>query len=336
MERACNWTHQEKPGKRSFLKEKESMSQRDKKEMMPQGAVRAFPFVSVIVPVYNDAERIGKCIEALLDQTYYPDRYEVLIIDNGSTDETCKVVKKYPVKLLFETEKQSSYAARNKGLAAAKGEMIAFTDSDCIPLKDWIEKGVAHVQRAEGCGLVGGRIEIFVRIPGKPNAVELYDSITGFNQKNDVERQHFGSTANVFTRKRIFDHVGFFNDNLKSGGDNEWGRRVHAFGYHHIYADDTCVGHPARNSFRQLYNRIVRLAGGNYDQRKSNLAFIKAAIRSHRYSVGMIIRTLFRMYPTESLRGIKQRAQFLIALMFVNVVGAYERLRLLFGGRSRR
>src|SRR3990170_3006911 len=103
------------------------------------------PKISVIVPVYNDAQRIGKCIESLLQQTYPHEKYEVIIIDNGSTDETREVIKKYPVKLLIEDKIQSSYAARNKGIKNAKGEVIAFTDSDCIPGNDWIERGVANL-----------------------------------------------------------------------------------------------------------------------------------------------------------------------------------------------
>ena len=120
------------------------------------------PFVSVIVPVYNDAQRIWKCIESLLQQTYPRQKYEVIIIDNGSTDETRTVIQKYPVKLLIEDKIQNSYAARNKGIKNACGEVIAFTDADCIPDSDWIEKGVTNLLRTPNCGLVGGEIKLFL------------------------------------------------------------------------------------------------------------------------------------------------------------------------------
>ena len=96
------------------------------------------PFVSVIVPVYNDGQRIGKCIEALLIQTYPQAHFEIIIVDNGSNDNTRSVIEEHPVKLLVEDRIQSSYAARNKGIKNAKGEVIAFTDADCIPAPDWI------------------------------------------------------------------------------------------------------------------------------------------------------------------------------------------------------
>lgn len=296
------------------------------------------PFVSVIVPVYNDAQRIGKCIEALLNQTYTNDKYEVIIIDNGSTDETRTVIKKYPVKLLIEDKIQSSYAARNKGIKNTRGEIIAFTDSDCIPNADWIEKGVANLLSVPNCGLVGGEINVFFKNSGKPNAVELYDSIMGFNQREDIERHNFGSTANVFTFKNIFDNVGLFDDELKSGGDNEWGRRVFAYGYKHIYANDTIVAHPARNSLRQMHQRTTRLIGGCYDQywKNSYKAYVKQLLRSIKTILSLLTRITLGMYPADRLKGAKRKIQFMLVVCFVQIVSTWERTRLIIGGRSKR
>lgn len=296
------------------------------------------PFVSVIVPVYNDSQRTGKCIEALLNQTYPRENYEVIIVDNGSTDETHTVIKNYPVKLLIEDTIQSSYAARNKGIKNARGEVIAFTDSDCIPSSDWIEKGVKNLLSVPNCGLVGGKIIIFFKNPKKPNAVELYDSIAGFNQKEDIERRKFGSTANVFTFKKVFDHVGLFKDTLKSGGDNEWGRRISSFGYRQVYADDVIVFHPARHSFSQLYKRYTRLIGGCYEQywKSSFKAYIKELIRSIRNIVALLVRIILGMYSAERLKGIKKKIQFFSVFTFVQIISISERTRLLLGGKSKR
>jgi glycosyltransferase involved in cell wall biosynthesis len=300
----------------------------------------SYPFVSVIVPVYNDSQRIEKCIEALLNQTYPSEQYEVLVIDNSSTDETCTVIKKYPVKLLIENTIQSSYAARNKGIKNAQGEVIAFTDSDCIPSSDWVEKGVANLLSVPNCGLVAGRINIFFRDPDKPNAVELYDSIMGFNQREDIERRHFGSTANVFTFKRVFDKVGLFNDELKSGGDNEWGRRVFSYGYSQIYADDTIVFHPIRNSFTQLYIRTVRLVGGCYDQYwRNSYSFAKFSgdlIKSIKNIMALAIGITFNIFYDKELKNIKQKMQFILVGSCVEMFRILEKFRLLLGGVPKR
>src|SRR6476646_11757769 len=94
---------------------------------------KPLPKVSVVVPVYNGEETIKTCVESLVGLDYPRDRFEVLIVDNKSTDGTRRVVEKYPVTLLQEAAVQSSYAARNLGVARSSGEIIAFTDADCVP-----------------------------------------------------------------------------------------------------------------------------------------------------------------------------------------------------------
>ena len=90
------------------------------------------PYISVIVPVYNGETTIGKCVEALLNQDYPKDKYEVIIVDNNSKDKTAEVIDQYPVTYALEKGTQSSYAARNSAIKMAKGDVLAFTDSDCI------------------------------------------------------------------------------------------------------------------------------------------------------------------------------------------------------------
>lgn len=296
----------------------------------------SMPFVSVIVPVYNDPERISKCIEALLNQTYPEEKYEVIIIDNGSADATQPTIKRYPVTLLVEDNIQTSYAARNKGIHNSRGEIIAFTDADCIPAKDWIEKGVKNLLRDPECGLVGGTIKLFPRDPKKPNIVELYSMVIGFDQKRHIEQYNYGSTANVFTFRKVIENVGPFKATLRSGGDSEWGKRVLAYGYRQVYADDVILDHPARNSFSQLCNRTIRLVGGNFDQKKSVSDFMLSSIRGNKYSITLIIRTVLNMNPTQSLRGIRERLKFIFACMIVECIRNCERIRLLLGGSSKR
>jgi glycosyltransferase involved in cell wall biosynthesis len=116
------------------------------------------PFVSVIVPVYNGERNIGNCIKSLLSLDYPSSKLEIIIVDNNSKDATRRVIQEFPVISLIEDRIQSSYAARNTGLKQSKGEIIAFTDSDCIADKDWILKAVACFQD-ESVGCVAGRID---------------------------------------------------------------------------------------------------------------------------------------------------------------------------------
>ncbi|MGK7895453.1 MAG: glycosyltransferase family 2 protein, partial [Xenococcus sp. (in: cyanobacteria)] len=206
---------------------------------------KSVPFVSVIIPVYNDIERLRKCLEALESQTYPHNLYEVIVVDNASEDDIAATVTPFNQAIVLEEKRRGSYAARNKGILNAKGEVIAFTDSDCIPANDWIEKGVNNLLNTSNCGIVGGKIEIFFQDPEHPTAVELYDSIMAFPQSNYVKNNKFSVSANLFTFKKVLDEVGSFNAELKSGGDYEWGARVFKAGYEVIYAEDTTIAHPA-------------------------------------------------------------------------------------------
>jgi len=222
--------------------------------------------VSVIIPVYNDSERIRKALDALVAQTYPRDSYEIIVADNGSTDSTPQVVEeycaKYPnlVRLVFEREVQSSYAARNKGLQVAMGGIFAFTDSDCVPEQNWIEVGTKALQHQQAaCG--GGRITFFFK-SSRPNIYEYLDSARKLNQQAYIEQAGFAATANYFARRELFDRYGEFRYNLISGGDYEFGQRLTAEGEKMIYIPEARVQHPARASFKEILKKTSRVAAG--------------------------------------------------------------------------
>ncbi|NJO08484.1 MAG: glycosyltransferase family 2 protein, partial [Leptolyngbyaceae cyanobacterium SL_1_1] len=128
---------------------------------------QALPQVSVIIPVFNDMERLQHCLVALEQQTYPQSHYEVVVIDNGSDNqnEVLALVEQFSQAIAACETVPGSYAARNKGIKVAKGEVIAFTDADCIPAADWIEQGVYWLNQHPGCGLVAGQIELFFKNP---------------------------------------------------------------------------------------------------------------------------------------------------------------------------
>ena len=105
------------------------------------------PFVSVIIPVYNDADGLDKCLHSLDAQSYPRDLFEVVVVDNDSEIKIDKIVKKYKQSVLTHERKPGSYAARNRGISLAKGEIIGFTDSDCVPSKKWIENSSRNHQK---------------------------------------------------------------------------------------------------------------------------------------------------------------------------------------------
>jgi glycosyltransferase involved in cell wall biosynthesis len=219
--------------------------------------------VSVIIPVYNNIEKLERCLEALQKQTYPKNCYEVIVIDNGSEENTELVTSKFNNVCLFYETQIGSYAARNKGINQAKGTIIAFTDSDCIPHLNWLENGISALLNNNNCGLVAGKINIFFQDYQSPTDVEVYELINTLKQDKNIKKFQ-AVTANLFTFMEVIKKVGYFDQNIKSGGDMEWSYRVHLQGYQLIYEELACVDHPARRTYSELSNRILRTTGGNY------------------------------------------------------------------------
>jgi glycosyltransferase involved in cell wall biosynthesis len=217
-------------------------------------------FVSVIVPVYNDRRRIVTCIRALLAQTYPRDRYEVIVVDNGSTDGTAEVAAREPVTVLVERRIRTSYAARNRGLSAAKGEVIAFTDADCTPSPRWLEAGVGALE-AHGADLAGGAVRFVAS--ARPSGAEVYDSISNMQQERSIGERGVAKTANLMVRAAVFAAVGPFPAEMPSGGDVAWTGRATGQGFRLVYAPEAEVTHPTRRLLA-LLGKQYRVGRGRY------------------------------------------------------------------------
>jgi glycosyltransferase involved in cell wall biosynthesis len=297
----------------------------------------ARPFVSVIVPAFNNSEGLRRCLEALGEQTYAADRHEIVVVDNGSSEDLRSVVAPCPRARLLREDEPGSYAARNRGIAEATGEALAFTDSDCVPTHDWIERGVEHLLRAPDCGLVAGRVDLIFRDPRSPTASELYDLIVmSFHQDRNVAVRRFGATANLFTFKKVFDAVGLFDSHLMSGGDLEWGRRVYERGLLQLYADDVRVSHPARYSLEDTYRQALRLAGGTYRLKQQDGATPASRaidlVRAWTPAVGFYGKIL----RDKRLTRMGYRLSVVRVALGVKYVTAWELMRLMMGGEPRR
>jgi glycosyltransferase involved in cell wall biosynthesis len=225
------------------------------------------PFVSVIIPVFEDRGGLAVALEALARQTYPASRFEVIVVDNASRAPPAEVVGRFPFAQLGHEPRPGSYSARNRGLTLAQGEIFAFTDADCEPAEDWLERGVARVLEG-GRVVVGGLIQARPRKPGRPTPTELYDIIYGYQHRRSIERTRGCYTANVIAPRAAFDEAGPFDSNLLSGGDYDWSRRAAAAGFKVVYCEDVRVATPARSSLFALMRRYARFAGSMRDRRR--------------------------------------------------------------------
>jgi len=285
------------------------------------------PFVSIIIPFLNDVQRLKICLGALDQQTYPKDRFEIILIDNGS-EESLDNLEAFSANIHLSKEtKPGSYAARNKGISLAKGDVIAFTDADCIPQPDWLAKGVAKLFHSPACGLVGGRIEVFCHSLDNPTATELYELLVAFPQERFVTRQHFSATANLFTFKSVFEKIGLFDANLKSGGDFDWGTRVFAAGYTQMYADDTCVLHPARYSIAEIAQKQARVVRGLYQIYSKEGYPFRLLIRHIRHERPRP-KDFLNIGSDQRLKNRKQKVQVLFVMTIVKFVKVWKRTYL--------
>jgi len=288
------------------------------------------PFVSIIIPVFNDAERLDICLRALDRQTWPRDSYEVIVVDNGSDEEIGPITSRYALTKCAYEERKGSYAARNKGIGLARGDIIGFTDSDCIPEQDWIEKGVATLQSTPHCGLVAGRVELFYRDPERLTAVELYERVRGFPQEEYVEKYRFGATANVFTFRTVLECVGNFDPDLRSGGDREWGNRVSASGYQLAFGEDAVISHPARSSWREIELKTRRVTLDVRDRGWPGVA--KSFARLMIPPTEMIGNS----WKSGHTKGLKDKMRFLFVVLYIRAIVISQRAKLLFGAEAKR
>jgi len=225
------------------------------------------PFVSVIVPVYQDLDHLPRLLGAMERQSYPANNFETLIVFNDRNECPSRTLGT-DVSVRFLTEEiPGSYAARNKGIANARGRVLAFTDVDCVPDRDWLKIGVEALNENLDRGYVGGKIEIVSNSGPRPTIAERYETSVHFRQDLYVKDGHFAATANMFTTRDVIDRIGMFNPNLKSSGDKEWGERAASSGFQGFHESRAIVGHPGR-SLGELLRKARRLAGGRVDYQR--------------------------------------------------------------------
>jgi glycosyltransferase involved in cell wall biosynthesis len=221
------------------------------------------PLVTVIVPVWNDIAGIELCLTSLQRQSYPTSKLQLIVVDNGSTDGSYEHAQSFAGVTVLREPTPGAYAARNAGLACARGHYVALLDSDCVADRLWIEQAVATAMRHSNLGVLAGRVEMACDDASSHTVATLYERMFSFNQKANVER---GTciTANWMSPKAILDGFGGFDARLKSGGDSKLSYEIGRRGHPILYCDTMVVHHPARSTVRQLISKRRRVVGGKW------------------------------------------------------------------------
>ena len=210
------------------------------------------PFISVIIPVFNAENTIDENMESLMNQKYPKKKYEIVVVDNGSSDNTLRIIKKYRnVSKILKEKKRNSYCARNKGILNAKGSIIAFIDSDCIADHEWL----FHLSKAftdTKVKIVGGKIRAF----GTNSILLKYcDKFCHHQSLFFRSKMPFFAAANMSIRKKCLVQSGLFLTSLKSGGDVELCSRMVTNKKEICYEPKAIVSHIYKNSFMEFLRK---------------------------------------------------------------------------------
>ena len=248
-----------------------------------------YPFISVIIPAKNEERLIRSCITSLHQLNYPKDQFEILIIDGLSADRTAEVAREMGATVI-RNEKQTVSPGRNIGFENAKGELIAFTDADCIVDKAWLSSCVKYFEKDDTVACVGG-----------PNLTPADESDFGkavgfvFDQPvfaagsiharelNEVKEVTSIPGCNAIYRQSVLSRVMPLDETMLTGDDTLLNRKILDLGYRLLYTPDVKVFHYRRPSPKKLWKQfyryaIGRLQVGKKDKRLLNFAHILAGL----------------------------------------------------------
>ena len=260
--------------------------------------------ISVVVPFYNEEDYIADCIQALLSQDYPKENHEIIMVDNNSSDRSAAIVRQYPGINLLSEPLRGDFAARNRGLTAAKGAIIAFTDSNCAPRKDWLQKIAAAAALNPDAGIVLGSLQF---APGSPTLamMEAYESEkAAYILSSNNKEIYVGYTSNLAIRRTLFDRLGPFSPIYRNSDIVFVRKAVDAYSCAVIrYFPEMCVRHLEISSIWTYYRKILTY-GQDY-QRYGNVASVrplnigerlqifKKTVQSQKYSLARSALLLF-------------------------------------------
>jgi len=270
--------------------------------------------ISIIIPSFNSAKEIKKCLESFKTQTVNGENYEVIVVDDGSSDGTKDVVNKYPVRYIYQ-QNSGPAAARNHGVNQAQGEIILFTDADCEPQPNWIEEMIKPLDDSHIIGVKGAY---------KTHQKELVARFVQIEYEHKYERMKkfryidFIDTYSAAYRRDIFLKYGGFDERYPRASveDQEFSFRLFQDGYKMVFNPSAMVFH--KHSARLM----------DYLKKKYKIAFWKVfLLKRHPGKVkkdthtpqSLKIQMILALFAISGITGIfYQPLYYLSALSFLS------------------
>ena len=206
------------------------------------------PDFSIIVPSYNRPDEVADCVASLARQDYPRDRFEVIVVDDGSVVSPAAVIEPFRGRLDVRIYRQTNAGpsvARNRGAHLARGQLLAFTDDDCKPDTDWLKKLAARFDSTTDPVIIGGEVRNALRDNLYATASQMIVELGYAYHNSDPNKARFFTTSNLAVPANHFRQLGGFNESFgkHASEDRELCGRWQHRGYRMIYAPEVVVHH---------------------------------------------------------------------------------------------
>ena len=285
------------------------------------------PTHAVIIPHFNDVDRLGRCLAAVFNGDVTG--VEVLVVDNGSTQPMGALRKEFP-KVVFVAEPDKGAAlARNRGVRESTAAGLIFLDADCLPAPGWL---TAAKRASDGADIVGGAIDVFDETPPPRNGAQAFETVFAFNYKDYIENNGFSVTANLVTTRAVFDAVGDFIAGVSE--DAEWCQRATAKGFTLTLDETMRVGHPTRSDWVALERKWRRIAQEMYQLHRAGHAGRAGNVLWFLRALAMLASIpvhIPKLLGSPKLNGMTERMKGVATLVRLRVLRSWWMIRQALG-----
>jgi glycosyltransferase involved in cell wall biosynthesis len=289
--------------------------------------------ITVIIPHLNQPEHLRHCLESIAAQSLSADMFEVIVIDNGSRSLPEALVAGFPHARLLHEPTPGPGPARNAGVQAANGEILAFIDADCRAHPDWLASIKATFERVSSDQILGGDVRIWRNRDQLLTGIEAYESVFAYRFKLYIEKHGYCGTGNLAMRRQQFDAVGPFAG-IGVAEDMQWGQRACAHGLKFTYVPDMVVYHPARETLDELQIKWDRQIYHYFNMARNTPAWrLRWLVRALLVLVSPV-RDLPKMLFTNRIEGLPARLKGCVILCAIRIHRTRTMLSMLLRDRS--
>lgn len=286
------------------------------------------PVISVVIPHLNQPESLEACLSSLEAQSLARCFFEIIVVDNGSVHIPRDIVANHSGTRLLRELQPGPGPARNFGVRASTGDIIAFIDADCRAHRDWLRTALQAIRSSPDGTILGGDVRIWRSRGNTSTAIEAYESVFGYRFKLFIERHGYCGTGNLVVRRTDYDKAGPFAG-IDIAEDVEWGQRARSAGLRFRYVPEMVIFHPARRSLQELRVKWDRHTQHNLNMARGKRGWkIRWIARALAVLASPIVDSV-RALSSDRIQGISARLKAISVLFAIRAYRASKMLSLL-------